>query len=1329
MTENLGAKDTWDFYKDKKGEWRWRRKSSNGRIVGSSSEGYVNRADCVKNAERSGYNSVVINAGSDDAKKLDDMVRKDSDRGEIKDMNEKKIGQVDTKKRSKPEDVVKKTNDMDEAKDKESGEVETEGEHKQEEEIKKQEPDGDKNVKNGEGSVEQKSELIEGLDKNKDFLISEKDSTDGKSEGQKDTEKESADLASLENRVVKIKRKDDDQDAKKAEYKDSKKQVPFVIPSDELGEEELESVLDEDGYIVANSKQVVKMGSKINTEFNKSKVEIDREGERLIKEDDLVGKHDSPNISNSLSDLKKRFSFSWKKLGHKLAIGSLIVGVLGILGVSVAAAIAIDYYNNAPVIDERMLIPTESSIVYARDGKTELFRFYDADKNRRYASLAEISENMQFAVIGLEEHNFYNEDLPWKHILGASIKCFLSRGDNCRGASGLSQQLVKNVTGDDEATIERKIRELFTAKKLNEEKTKDEVLELYLNWVPFGWNIYGVEVAAETYFAKSSADLTLPEACFIASLPQDPINYYNGIYSRNDPESENYTHWEKLSGRKDTCLDKLYEYDIKGDGPYISTQEELDALKAEEVEFQKKNDGRKYPHWEDYIRKELKKVLTEEQLNTQGYKIVTTLDPKAQDEFEKIVTASKQNINSKGANNAAGVVLDGPTGEIIAMVGSLDYDNEKIDGQVNITTSGQAPGSSYKPYVYATAFEKGFNPSTVVVDKKTTFENGYSPNNVDNSQRGLMTLRYGLQNSLNVPAVKAAYLAAGSGNKDGVKGITEVITLSKNAGVEYPNGECPFISSALGVCDVTMVSHATGFNTFGQSGNLKTATPFISITINDSGKDSSISQEDIDRKNKEIEEKLKEVYKQKDGAVSPEIANQISNVLTDNSIRGFGTGTRDGLVIPNWVGKIAAKTGTATNNDNMPTDMWTVGFTKYYTTAIWVGNTDNKPSNAGAFGTNTATPIWNDMMEYLHKNIKPSAFSTKGLTTKKVYCPKGTLGGAKCNSEILTSEQLEKLKSSGNRISEAGYNPFEDNVFGYMGEVVERKATVSIIDEKLVKEGQVPSQLMKEVTCVDFPSAFPSVSSWYGPVKEFFDEYYKKTAIEQGWYDEGALGCPTEYSSYIIGDDETASEVVVTPALVSESNIANTVTVVATPTLPETEVVSVVLSVDGYLLESVDGDTLTFDAQNSGVNGSDKNIQILVTDSLGLVTEKNYSGIDFPFSPVEVNSTELESLVISCDTVDVDESTNCSFELPIFRAFPSSGLSIYIGDNTDGQVCTEGADRQVSCSSVPTEGNVAGENSISLQIGSDSLVINTESSITLDEVVTPDPDPDPEPTP
>jgi len=1031
-----------------------------------------------------------------------------------------------------------------------------------------------------------------------------------------------------------------------------------------------QEILDEDGLIIQAANRVVAKNAKVNTALSGQFSYANQ------RDDDGIG----GKKSLSLSDLRKRFSFSWKRFGQRFGLFFLMFGILTLVGISLVGTWILDQWNGAPDPNEILDgTATESSVVLARDGVTELFKFFDKE-NRDVVDIMEpdtsvedwnpnnqnyIPRRMQLAILALEDENFYrNEDgIPWSNLVGASITCLTSALADCRGASGISQQLVKNVTSDDESTLNRKIRELFTALKLgnNEDFDKERILNLYLNTVGFGRNAHGVEAASQSYFGKEIKDIRMHEACFLASLPQDPVIYNNAL---RDPESEVY---QQLMIRKDSCLQKLATVDIRPGIDLYLTEAEVDELQELPLEIIDFRRDRKFPHFLDFVERELqdKKLLadtpqaTQDALATGGYRIVTTIDPALQQRVEEIFVARRQSsIENWGANNGAGLVLDGPTGQIIAMMGSIDYNNTDIDGQVNITTSAQAPGSSFKPYVYAAALEKNFHPSTVFADNRTDFGGGYTPSNFDRRFRGPVTMRYSLQSSLNIPAVKALYLASGSGNySNGTQGVNEVLRVSEAMGVRYPFRDRCSVSMALGACEVTMVSHATGMNTFGQSGRLRTATPFISITkVDEDGNKKDIYKERMEGEKNQVP------YPQNDRAIDPAIANQMADIMSDYQARTEAFGRlRSNLEVSGW--RVAAKSGTSTlsrGGREFASDLWLVGYSPLYTTTVWVGNTKNDPVIDSATGSSTSALIWKDIMTHLHSGKQRVDFPKDGLGRYSVNCSAGQYCSG---TEWLTPGQYQALNRSNGRIVQQDYNPRDHSIFDFRDEIFFRTMKVHKADGKLAPVG-TPENLLQEIECVEAPSAFPLDGDWLNPVQEDATNRFS------------GRQCPTDASEY--SPDIVP---VITSNLFSSSLSPAEIEVSAASTYSGVSITSISVSIGEESVATSTSNSLVYDATAQSGTAT---VIIEVEDSLGNITTASYTDVEFTFLPL--SSPDIAVIAPNCspDPVTVGDVLNCNFAIPNGRSLPT-GFKMFVGTNTTGAACTLNGST-VICNSIPTSG-------------------------------------------
>ncbi len=1079
--------------------------------------------------------------------------------------------------------------------------------------------------------------------------------------------------------------------------------------------------LQEDGNIIARSATVVKAGSKVSHEFNKTS------SVASVSELSSIGKKGKGTWSLNIDSLKTKFGFSWKKLGRSFGLFLIIALVFGIVLASGVAAWAIDIYNNSLPLNTQQI---ESSIVYARDGKTELFKFFDEGK-REVVGLCPIKDgvedksnncipkNMQLAIIGLEDERFnYNPDgIPWSNIGGAIVDCakiiITQSKEDCRGGSGLYQQTVKNFTGNDAKTPQRKVEELITAVKLNQVVNKSQVLELYLNQVGFSRNAFGVQEAAKSYYGKDVKDITTVEACFLAGLVQQP-SVYNGSIGKYDTSA-----WKVYESRKNTCLTKLRQNKLEGDNvdPFIKTDDELTKLQQVEVSVATdKNQagalrelGRVvfipnridvlYPHFKDYITLELRKFnISEQALYTRGYKIVTTLDPDMQNTAQNIINENyKQYVLDSGANNIASTILDGPTGEILAMIGSADYNNEGIDGQVNITTSPQQPGSSYKPYVYAAALEKNFNPGTILLDSRTDFGGGYVPKNFSGTFSGPVSIRYALQNSLNIPAVKAAYLASGQGNvPNGTQGINEVFNLTDRIGVKYPcqpnaDGEkCDDLSqassayrdrctlaSALGGCEVSMLSHATGMSTFAQDGNLRTARPFKNVIDTKTNVDLCAKTCD-------------DIYPRVDKAIDPLIARQVCDIMSDYGARDpavWGSFRRN-LEIDGW--RIAAKTGTS----NDVRDTWTVGFSPYFTMTMWVGNTDNTPMKDTASASNSNAFVWKRLMTAIHQGREKKQCSREGLQSVKIDSKTGFLSDSG-TSELLTPNQLKALQEAGSRVNNPEYNPRAQNIFQNRSAVILRKVKIDMLTGKLAVEGRTLPQNSEEKICAEPISEFPLQPNWLKATESLNNK-------------GGYCILPTETSQ----QDQIAEQnnkPVISSNLTAGGNAPATITASATTIGASGKtIIAIRLRVDGNEVASVGGSALSY--VPVGISGIQV-VEVEAVDSYGIKNIISIANVNFSNTSSSLSISDLSSLSVNCTpgglVLVANSTVSCSFTLPAGKTLPAS-FKLSIGGGFTGSCSTTGSN--VNCSGVAT-GNASASVAIKGQIGASNG--NTATTVSL----------------
>lgn len=620
------------------------------------------------------------------------------------------------------------------------------------------------------------------------------------------------------------------------------------------------------------------------------------------------------------------------KKNKKKRIAFRILAVLGscfVLTTFAGLTLFIYYAKDLPRPEkfaERAFI--ESTKIYDRTGETVLYELYGEEK-REIISLNDMPEHLKQAVISTEDARFFSHHgIDFWGILRA-IKINFGLGKATYGGSTISQQLIRSTFLTREKTIKRKTREIILSLELERRYSKDQILEWYLNQIPLGVNIYGVESASKTYFKKPAKELTLAESAILVASIKAP-SYYSPFGS----------HLDELLGRKDYVLDRMAQE------KYI-TQEQADEAKQVELEFAKVSQPIKAPHFVLYIEEYLFEKYGKNFLEGGGYKVYTTLDWKLQEAAEKAVTEGVERNKRYKAYNAALVAMDPKTGEILAMVGSADWFGDSypegcisgkdcmFDPKLNVATYriGRQPGSAFKPFVYATAFQNGHDDEYIVIDEETNFGvwggEEYIPHNYDDLFRGPVTLRQALGQSLNVPSVKVLVDLAG---------IQESINTARKCGITTLKESASFYgpSLVLGGGEVRLLDMVSAYGIFAAEG--KRYPPISILRIEDS-------------KGNIIEQKKKTPKR----VLEQETARLLNDILSDNEARAPMFGYNSQLYFPDY--QVAAKTGT-TNNYR---DAWTIGYTPSISAGVWVGNNNNaemakKPS------ITIAGPIWRSFM-------------------------------------------------------------------------------------------------------------------------------------------------------------------------------------------------------------------------------------------------------------------------------------------------------------------------------------------------------------------------------
>ncbi|HAZ28312.1 MAG TPA: hypothetical protein DCY48_00865 [Candidatus Magasanikbacteria bacterium] len=656
--------------------------------------------------------------------------------------------------------------------------------------------------------------------------------------------------------------------------------------------------------------------------------------------------------------LKKQTKRALRRRVLRAAVILTIVGF--IVGTGLVAWISRDLPDPDRLSDINI---AQSTKIYDRTGEHLLYEIFAKEK-RTIVEMDQIPQYLIDAVVATEDKKFFEHRgvRPLSMIRAVAQGIFTRK--RISATSTLTQQLVKNVILTDERSLQRKIKEIILAIRLEQKYTKTQILKIYFNAIPYGSTNYGVEAAAQSYFGKHVKDITLSEAATLAGLPKAPTSYLN------NPDA--------LIRRRNFVLFRMEEE------RYI-TKGQKEAAQQEPLEIKQRYDNIDAPHFVLYVRELLVKEFGEQLVDTGGLKVQTTLNWDLQHIAETVMEETGNIVLPEaGANNSALVAIDPKTGEVLAMIGSKDFFDESIDGQFNVAAHGKRqPGSSFKPVIYAAAFEKGYTPETVLFDVATNFAvsgKPYKPLNFDLQERGPVTIRQALQGSLNIPAVKTFYLV---GEKNG-------IDFAKRLGyTTFDEGNFG-LSLVLGGGEVRLIEHVNAFATFANYGMHHEPTTILRV---ENAKGDTLKE----WKNKKGERVL-----------DPNIAKTITNILSDDPARAYIFGAGGMLTLPGR--PVAAKTGTTNNY----VDAWTVGYTPSLAAGVWAGNTNNSPMKKGHGGNRVAGELWNAFMKQALANTPVESFEppTPSNTDKPVL--KGNSGGAitllvdKVTGKIATSSTPEK---------------------------------------------------------------------------------------------------------------------------------------------------------------------------------------------------------------------------------------------------------------------------------------------------------------------------------
>ncbi|MBU0531232.1 MAG: PBP1A family penicillin-binding protein [Candidatus Uhrbacteria bacterium] len=632
-----------------------------------------------------------------------------------------------------------------------------------------------------------------------------------------------------------------------------------------------------------------------------------------------------------------------------IIIAAVVLGSIFMLGVFAWAT------KDLPDPDELIVREVaQSTKIFDQSGEHLLYEIH-GNENRTLVQLDELPQYLIDATISVEDQQFYkhggfNPVRIFKGVVFGTL--FKGRAE---GGSTLTQQFVKNAVLTDERKISRKIKELVLSIEIERRFSKDQILQMYFNEIPYGSTNYGVESAAQSYFGKTVSEINLAEAATLAALPKAPSRYLNNP--------------DLLDERRDLILQMMVS-----EG-YIE-QDDADLAQKQNVVINERLSNIDAPHFVLWIKEQLEEEYGERLVEQGGLKVTTTLDWDKQQAAEEAVTSKvEENGERYGFTNAALVAINPHNGQILAMVGSKDYFDDDIDGQVNVALRDRQPGSSFKPIVYTAAFEKGYTPNTVLWDVKTDFPSTtgtYSPNNYDLNERGPVTIRTALQGSLNIPAVKATYLV----------GVENAINFAEALGYSTFGDRSRFgLSIVLGGAEVKLLEHVNAYAVFASEGTYH--EPVAILKVEDSEGQTLFEWEES--KGKKV---MDENY-----------ARMITDVLSDNAARAYVFGGSNNLQLGSR--PVAAKTGTT--NDYR--DGWTIGYTPSLAAGVWGGNNDNSEMARGAGGSTVAAPIWNAFMKaaLADEGIEYFAEPEIPITGKAV------LDGALAETTVTIDKATQKL--------------------------------------------------------------------------------------------------------------------------------------------------------------------------------------------------------------------------------------------------------------------------------------------------------------------------------
>jgi 1A family penicillin-binding protein len=812
--------------------------------------------------------------------------------------------------------------------------------------------------------------------------------------------------------------------------------------------------------------------------------------------------------------------------------GWKVIGYIAVVFLGLIFAVFAWYARDLPSPSKiNATITAQSTQIFDRNGNL-LYEIH-GNQNRIMASWDQIPQYAKDATIAIEDKNFYHEGGFSITGTARAILGLVTDNASLGGGSTITQQYVKNALLTDQRSISRKIKEIILSIEINQMYSKNDILKMYLNEIPYGSNAYGIDVAAKTYFNEDLSQLTLAQCATLAAMPQAPTYY--------SPYGDNKA---ALMTRKNLVLEKMAQQ-------HYITEAQAKAAENQVLVFSNNPYGSiTAPHFVMYVRQQLVDMYGENMVDNGGLKVYTTLDLTKQNEAQASVTNNvAKNQGIYGDSNASLMSIDPKTGQILAMVGSANFFDDSIDGNVNVAEMERQPGSSFKPFVYATAWETPtWGPGSVLYDLKTDFGGGYSPNDYTGTFMGPVTMREALDDSLNVPAVKTLYIA----------GIGNSLATAKAMGITSLGNASQYgLSLVLGTGEVTLAQMTSAYGVFADGGILQTPTWYLKIE---------------DSKGKTLAQ-----YKPSAGkrVLDPQIAYLMSNVLSDDAARAKVFGLGGPLTLPNR--PVAAKTGTTENY----VDAWTLGYTPSLVTGVWAGNDDGTPMTE-AGGAIAAAPIWHDYMETalagtpVEQFVKPSGIKTVTLDSVTGRQPSS---GEPTETDVFPS--WFNLSSVPN-----GTTSYQVDT-----------QTGKLVNSSCPPSANLISTVGSNAVTAEIPFSDPAYSNWFAPIASWASAHGYPTSSSGSSL--GTDTCPLEQNNTQTSQGNPSIDFN-TP--VDGDSVSPTFTVQIAATAPN-GVQSVTVSYGSQTTQAtLNGSFYT--AQINATQAGSLSLTATVTDSQGLTASK-----------------------------------------------------------------------------------------------------------------------------